>query len=91
MAAARAAAHSFSRNSAGKPPPNFPHASRVSCSELLDGAVSMAEAHYLSRERMASQYSLPCFEHHELFKEYALSKSKRLSSVRSISVQRSTF
>ena len=33
--AARAAAHSFSRNLAGKAGSNFPHASRVSCSELL--------------------------------------------------------
>ena len=33
--AARAPHHPFSRNSAGKSPPNFPHASRVSCSELL--------------------------------------------------------
>jgi hypothetical protein len=33
--AARAMAHPFSRNLAGKTRPNFPHASRVSCSELL--------------------------------------------------------
>jgi len=33
--AARASAHSFSRNLAGKSRSNFPHASRVSCSELL--------------------------------------------------------
>jgi hypothetical protein len=31
---ARATVDSFSRNSAGKTPSNFPHASRVSCSEL---------------------------------------------------------
>ena len=36
--AARATAHSFSRILAGKSRSNFPHASRVSCSELLGGA-----------------------------------------------------
>jgi hypothetical protein len=35
--AAQATAHSFSRNLAGKSRSNFPHASRVSCSELLGG------------------------------------------------------
>jgi hypothetical protein len=35
--AARATAHPFSLILAGKPPPNFPHASRVSCSEVFGG------------------------------------------------------
>ena len=35
--AAQASAHPFSRNLAGKSRSNFPHASRVSCSELLGG------------------------------------------------------
>jgi len=35
--AARATGHSFSRILAGKTRSNFPHASRVSCSELLCG------------------------------------------------------
>ena len=35
--AARATVHQFSRILAGKAPANFPHASRVSCSELLCG------------------------------------------------------
>jgi hypothetical protein len=33
--AARAMVHSFSRILAGRTPSNFPHASRVSCSELI--------------------------------------------------------
>ena len=36
--AARATAHPFSRNLASEARSNFPHASRVSCSELLGGA-----------------------------------------------------
>jgi hypothetical protein len=35
--AAQATHHPFSRNLAGKSRSNFPHASRVSCSELLCG------------------------------------------------------
>ena len=35
--AARATAYSFSRNPAGRSRPNFPHVSRVSCSELFGG------------------------------------------------------
>jgi hypothetical protein len=35
--AARASPHPFSRILAGQSPPNFPHASRVSCSELFGG------------------------------------------------------
>jgi len=35
--AARASAHSLSRMLAGQASSNFPHASRVSCSELLGG------------------------------------------------------
>jgi hypothetical protein len=38
--AARATVDPFSRNLAGKTRSNFPHASRVSCSELLGGAKS---------------------------------------------------
>jgi hypothetical protein len=36
--AAQATPHPFSHFSAGKSRTNFPHASRVSCSELLGGA-----------------------------------------------------
>jgi hypothetical protein len=35
--AAQASSQPFSRNLAGQSRSNFPHASRVSCSELLDG------------------------------------------------------
>jgi hypothetical protein len=37
--AARATPHPFSRILAGKGTSNFPHVSRVSCSELLGGVV----------------------------------------------------
>ena len=38
--AARATVHPFSRNLAGQSPSNFPHASRVSCSELLGAPIT---------------------------------------------------
>jgi hypothetical protein len=38
--AAQAPVHPLSRNSAGQSPPHFPHASRVSCSELLGGELN---------------------------------------------------
>jgi hypothetical protein len=38
--AAQATAHSFSRILAGDVGSNFPHASRVSCSELLGGTAA---------------------------------------------------
>jgi hypothetical protein len=42
--AARASAHPLSRNLAGKSRSNFPHASRVSCSELLGCQVSKPDS-----------------------------------------------
>jgi len=39
--AAQATSSPFSRNSAGKSRSNFPHASRVSCSELFGGLARM--------------------------------------------------
>lgn len=42
--AARATAHPLSRNSAGKAPSAFPHASQVSCRELFGGSAPPSAA-----------------------------------------------
>jgi hypothetical protein len=49
--AARAKVPSFSRILAGKAPANFPHASRVSCSELLGGPAILNGFDRLSASR----------------------------------------
>jgi len=52
--AARATVHSFSRILTGQSPPNLPHASRVSCSELLGSTLSVRSCacHELRPERL---------------------------------------
>jgi len=47
--AARATVGAFSRNLAGKSRSNFPHASRVSCSELFGGSTGTSMSPMLQR------------------------------------------
>jgi hypothetical protein len=50
--AAQATVHPFSRNSAGKARSNFPHVSRVNCSELLGGEENRASDGYDQEREM---------------------------------------